>query len=310
VSGDRIRIGTRGSKLALWQANHVKEQLEAAHPGLEAELVTITTSGDRIQDRSLLEIGGKGAFVKEIEEALLGEEVDIAVHSMKDVPVELPPNLHLPVVLRREDPRDAFLSNHYGYPWEMPAGARIGSSSLRRKCQLMARFPELEVAEIRGNVDTRLRKMDEGQFDAIVLAAAGLKRLGWADRITTLMAPEDSLPAMGQGTIGIECREGDTATEERIAVLEDRETAVRTRAEWALNRHMQGGCEVPMGGFAELDGDRLRMRGVVGELDGSRLIEDEVNGAAAEAEALGAELGRRLLAAGAADILERARKDG
>jgi len=310
VSGDRIRIGTRGSKLALWQANHVKEQLEAAHPGLEAELVTITTSGDRIQDRSLLEIGGKGAFVKEIEEALLGEEVDIAVHSMKDVPVELPPNLHLPVVLRREDPRDAFLSNHYGYPREMPAGARIGSSSLRRKCQLMARFPELEVAEIRGNVDTRLRKMDEGQFDAIVLAAAGLKRLGWADRITTLMAPEDSLPAMGQGTIGIECREGDTATEERIAVLEDRETAVRTRAEWALNRHMQGGCEVPMGGFAELDGDRLRMRGVVGELDGSRLIEDEVNGAAAEAEALGAELGRRLLAAGAADILERARKDG
>jgi hydroxymethylbilane synthase len=310
VSGDRIRIGTRGSKLALWQANHVKEQLEAAHPGLQAEIVPITTSGDRVQDRSLLEIGGKGAFVKEIEEALLGEEVDIAVHSMKDVPVELPANLHLPVVVRREDPRDAFLSNHYSYPREMPAGARIGSSSLRRKCQLMARFPELEVAEIRGNVDTRLRKMDEGQFDAIVLAAAGLKRLGWADRITALLAPEDSLPAMGQGTIGIECREGDPVTEERIAVLEDPETAVRTRAEWALNRHMQGGCEVPMGGFAELDGDRLRMRGVVGELDGSRLIEDEVTGTAAEAEAVGAELGRRLLAAGAADILERARKDG
>jgi hydroxymethylbilane synthase len=310
VSGDRIRIGTRGSKLALWQANHVKEQLEAAHPGLQAEIVPITTTGDRAQDRSLLEIGGKGAFVKEIEEALLGEEVDIAVHSMKDVPVELPANLHLPVVLRREDPRDAFLSNHYGHPREMPAGARIGSSSLRRKCQLMARFPELEVAEIRGNVDTRLRKMEEGQYDAIVLAAAGLKRLGWADHITTLMAPEDSLPAMGQGTIGIECREGDTATEERIAALEDPETAVRTRAEWALNRHMQGGCEVPMGGFAELDGDRLRMRGVVGELDGSRLIEDEVTGTAAEAEAVGAELGRRLLAAGAAAILERARKDG
>ncbi|HKL76896.1 MAG TPA: hydroxymethylbilane synthase, partial [Gammaproteobacteria bacterium] len=178
MSGDRIRIGTRGSKLALWQANHVKDQLEAAHPGLMAEVVTITTSGDRIQDRSLLEIGGKGAFVKEIEEALLAEEVDIAVHSMKDVPVELPDGLHLPVVVRREDPRDAFLSSAYNHPREMPAGARIGSSSLRRKCQLMARFPELEVAEIRGNVDTRLRKMDEGQFDAIVLAAAGLKRLG------------------------------------------------------------------------------------------------------------------------------------
>jgi hydroxymethylbilane synthase len=192
----------------------------------------------------------------------------------------------------------------------MPAGARIGSSSLRRKCQLMARFPELEVAEIRGNVDTRLRKMDEGQFDAIVLAAAGLKRLGWDGRITTLLAPEDSLPAMAQGTIGIECRQGDTATERLIAALEDPETAVRTRAEWALNQRMQGGCEVPMGGFAELDGDRLRVRGLVGEPDGSRLIEDEVAGPAAEAEALGTELAERLLAAGAAAILERARKDG
>jgi len=310
VSGDRIRIGTRGSKLALWQANHVKDQLETAHPGLTAEVVTITTSGDRIQDRSLLEIGGKGAFVKEIEEALLAEEVDIAVHSMKDVPVELPDGLHLPVVVRREDPRDAFLSSAYNHPREMPAGARIGSSSLRRKCQLMARFPELEVAEIRGNVDTRLRKMDEGQFDAIVLAAAGLKRLGWDGRITTLLDPEDSLPAMGQGTIGIECRQGDAVTEGRIAALEHGETAVRTRAEWALNQRMQGGCEVPMGGFADLDGERLRLRGLVGEPDGSRLIEDEVNGAADEAEALGVALADRLLAAGAADILERARKDG
>ena len=174
----------------------------------------------------------------------------------------------------------------------------------------LARFPELEVAEIRGNVDTRLRKMDEGQFDAIVLAAAGLKRLGWDGRITTLLDPEDSLPAMGQGTIGIECRQGDAVTEGRIAALEHGETAVRTRAEWALNQRMQGGCEVPMGGFADLDGERLRLRGLVGEPDGSRLIEDEVNGAADEAEALGVALADRLLAAGAADILERARKDG
>jgi len=307
VSGERIRIGTRGSKLALWQANHVKGLLESAHPGLEAELVTITTTGDRVQDRSLLEMGGKGAFVKEIEEALLTETIDLAVHSMKDVPVELPEGLHLPVVCKREDPRDAFLSVKYAHPREMPAGGRIGSSSLRRKCQLMSRFPELEVAEIRGNVDTRLRKLEEGDFDAIVLAAAGLRRLGWADRITTLLDPADSLPAMGQGTIGIECREGDEATLGRIRAIEDAETAVRTRAEWALNRRMQGGCEVPMGGFAELDSDRLRVRGLVGEPDGSRLIEKSVEGPAEEAERLGTELAEQLLAAGAEAILERTR---
>jgi hydroxymethylbilane synthase len=308
LSGDRIRIGTRGSKLALWQANHVKDQLQAAHPGLTAELVTITTTGDRVQDRSLLEMGGKGAFVKEIEEALLGEEIDIAVHSMKDVPVTLPDGLHLPVVCRREDPRDGFIANAYAHPREMPAGARIGSSSLRRKCQLMARYPGLEVGEIRGNVDTRLRKLDEGQYDAIVLAAAGLRRLGWAERITTLLDPADSLPAMGQGTIGIEARADDDTTLACIRAIEDADTAVRTRAEWALNRRMQGGCEVPMGGFAELDGDRLRLRGLVGEPDGSRLIEDEVAGAAAEAEALGSELAERLLAAGADRILEQVRR--
>lgn len=310
MTTDRIRIGTRGSQLALWQANHVKAQLEAAHPGLEAELVTITTTGDRVQDRSLLEVGGKGAFVKEIEEALLGGEIDLAVHSMKDVPVQLPEGLELPVVCRREDPRDAFLSNAHEHPRHMPAGARIGSSSLRRKCQLMARFPELEVAEIRGNVDTRLRKLDEGQYDAVVLAAAGLRRLGWADRITNLLDPADSLPAMGQGTIGLECRADDEATKERLRAVEDAETAVRTRAEWALNRRMQGGCEVPMGGYAELDGDRLRLRGLVGEPDGSRLIEDAVEGPADEAEALGVELAERLLAAGAEAILEKVRRHG
>ncbi|MFA9460500.1 hydroxymethylbilane synthase [Thiohalorhabdus methylotrophus] len=307
MSGERIRIGTRGSKLALWQANHVKGLLETAHAGLEVELVTITTTGDRVQDRSLLDMGGKGAFVKEIEEALLDGSIDIAVHSMKDVPVELPEGLHLPVVCKREDPRDAFISLHYSHPGEMPAGTRVGSSSLRRKCQLMSRFPELEVAEIRGNVDTRLRKLEEGQYDAIVLAAAGLRRLGWSDRITTLLDPADSLPAMGQGTIGIECREGDQETLDRIRAIEDAETAVRTRAEWALNRRMQGGCEVPMGGYAELDGERLRVRGLVGEPDGSRLVEDAVEGPAGEAERLGRDLADRLLGRGADAILERAR---
>ncbi len=310
MTTNRIRIGTRGSQLALWQANHVKAQLEGAHAGLEAELVTITTTGDRVQDRSLLEIGGKGAFVKEIEEALLAEEIDLAVHSMKDVPVQLPDGLALPVVCRREDPHDAFLSNRFEHPRQMAAGARIGSSSLRRKCQLMARFPDLEVAEIRGNVDTRLRKLDQGRYDAIVLAAAGLRRLGWADRITTLLDPADSLPAMGQGTIGLECREADGDTQSLLRAIEDPETAVRTRAEWALNRRMQGGCEVPMGGFAELDGDRLRVRGLVGEPDGSRLIQDVVEGAVAEAANLGAELGDRLLAAGADAILRKVRGDG
>lgn len=307
---DAIRIGTRGSQLALWQANYVKAGLEAAHPGLTAELVPITTTGDQNQTQQLAAMGGKGAFVKEIEDALLREEVDIAVHSMKDVPVHLPDGLHLPVVCQRADPRDAFLSNRYGHPQEMPAGARLGTSSMRRRCQLMARFPGLEIAEIRGNVDTRLRKLDDGDYDAISLASAGLRRLGWGERITGCLDPEDSLPAMGQGTIGIEAREGDAATLALIRPLEHAETAVRTRAEWSFNRRMEGGCEVPMGGFAELDEGRLRLRGLVGELDGSRILADEVTGAPEAAEELGRSLGDRLMAQGADAILARARGHG
>ena len=311
MSADTIRIGSRASKLAVWQAEHVRDRLLDAFPALNVELVYITTSGDRIQDRSLIEAGGKGLFVKEIEEALLAEEVDIAVHSMKDVPVVHPEGLHVPVVVQRADPRDAFISRRYGHPAEMPAGARLGTSSQRRRCQFLHRFPELEVAELRGNVDTRLRKLDDGEYDAIVLAAAGLKRLGWGGRITTELDPGDSLPAMGQGTIGIECRAGDGAVEECISAIAHQETTLRTRAEWAFNRRMEGGCQVPMGGYAELlSGDRLRLRGMVGELDGSALLEDEVIGSVDAGAELGRDLAERMLAAGAADMLRRANGDG
>lgn len=304
MSQTTLRLGTRGSQLALWQANHVKDRIEAASLG-PVEIVPITTTGDRARDRSLIALGGKGAFVKEIEEALLEREIDCAVHSLKDVPVALPEGLFLAVVCGREDPRDAFLSAGFGHPRDMPAGSRIGTSSLRRSCQLRSRFPDLEVAEIRGNVDTRLRKLAEGEYDGLVLAAAGLRRLGWGDRIAALLDPSDSLPAMGQGTITLECREGDEAVLARVRPIEHAETAVRTRAEWAFNRRLQGGCEIPMGGFAELDGDQLRIRGLVGEPDGSRLFQDEVRGPLERAEDLGAELGERLLAAGADAVLER-----
>lgn len=299
-----IRIGTRGSQLALWQAGHVRDRLEAAS-GAGAEIVPITTTGDRARDRPLTALGGKGAFVKELDEALLAGDVDIAVHSLKDVPVDLPEGLRLAAVCERADPRDAFLSGGYAYPSELPAGARIGTSSLRRRCQLQARFPALEVAEIRGNVDTRLRKLADGDYDAVILAAAGLRRLGWGERITALLDPSDSLPAMGQGTIVLECREGDGEVLDRILPIDHAETALRTRAEWAFNRRLQGGCEVPMGGFAELGNGRLRLRGLVGEPDGSRLYEDEVSGPPEEAESLGYQLGERLLAAGADTILRR-----
>ncbi len=304
MSQEPIRIGTRGSQLALWQARYVKDRIEAVL-GEPIEVVPITTQGDKVQDHALSALGGKGAFVKEIEEALLEGKVDVAVHSLKDVPVTLPEGLEIASVCERGDPRDAFLSLAYRHPREMPNGARVGTSSLRRRCQLQARFPWLEVAEIRGNVDTRLRKLDEGEYEAVTLAAAGLRRLGWEERITALLDPHDSLPAMGQGTIALECREGDIAILNRLRLIEDPDTAVRTRAEWAFNRRLQGGCDVPMAGFAELVENRLWMRGLVGETDGSRLFEDEISGPPEVAEALGAELGERLLAAGANVVLER-----
>ncbi len=302
---DKVRLGTRASKLALWQAGCVRDLLIATHPDLEVELVHITTSGDRIRNRSLVQGGGKGLFVKELEESLLAGETDIAVHSMKDVPVELPRGLHIPVVCERGDPRDAYIANHYSHPQEMPPGSCIGTSSLRRTCQLRKRYPGLSIVELRGNVDTRLRKLDEGGYHAVVMAAAGLLRLGWRQRITAFLSPEESVPAMAQGTIGIECREGDEETLARIRPIDHWETALRTRAEWAFNRRLGGGCEVPIGGYAKLDGGTLHLRGMVGEPNGSQVLEETISGPIEEPERLGTELAENLLALGAGSILNR-----
>ncbi len=300
-----LRIATRKSPLALWQAEHVAARLRAAHPELAVELVGISTKGDRILDAPLAKVGGKGLFVKELEQALLEGAADIAVHSMKDVPVEFPAGLCLPVILEREDPRDAFVCSRYAHPDELPAGARVGTSSLRRACQLAARYPAIEILSLRGNVGTRLAKLDAGEYDAIILAAAGLKRLGLEARIACVLEPETSLPAMGQGAIGIECREGDPAVLDLIRVLDDPATHVRLRAERALNARLQGGCQVPIAGHALLEGEQLWLRALVGEPDGSRLIEGEIRGPAAEAEALGLRLADELLARGAREILAR-----
>ena len=300
-----LRIATRKSPLALWQAEHVAARLRAAHPGLAVELVGMSTQGDRILDSPLAKVGGKGLFVKELEVALLDGRADIAVHSMKDVPVEFPDGLHLPVILEREDPRDAFVSNAYARFEDLPQGARVGTSSLRRQCQLAARRPDLVIDSLRGNVNSRLAKLDAGQFDAIILAAAGLKRLGFADRIRCELEPETSLPAIGQGAIGIECRRDDARTGALIAVLDDPDTHLRLRAERALNTRLKGGCQVPIAGHAILDGDQLWLRGLVGESDGSRMLRAERRGPASEAEALGVQLAEDLLALGADVILAR-----
>ncbi len=300
-----LRIATRKSPLALWQAEHVAARLRAAHPGLAVELVGMSTQGDRILDSPLAKVGGKGLFVKELEVALLDGRADIAVHSMKDVPVEFPDGLHLPVILEREDPRDAFVSNAYARFEDLPQGARVGTSSLRRQCQLAARRPDLVIDSLRGNVNSRLAKLDAGEYDAIILAAAGLKRLGFADRIRCELEPETSLPAIGQGAIGIECRRDDARTGALIAVLDDPDTHLRLRAERALNTRLKGGCQVPIAGHAILDGDQLWLRGLVGEPDGSRMLRAERRGPASEAEALGVQLAEDLLALGADVILAR-----
>lgn len=298
-----IRIATRKSPLALWQAEHVAERLRAAHPGLVTELVRMTTQGDRILDAPLAKVGGKGLFVKELEVGMLNGEADIAVHSMKDVPVDFPDGLHLAAILCREDPRDALVSNRYPSFEALPPDARIGTSSLRRQCQIRARLPACEILNLRGNVNTRLAKLDAGEYDAIVLAAAGLKRLDFGHRITALLSPEQSLPAIGQGAIGIECRSGDDAVNALLAPLHDRDTADRVRAERAMNQRLQGGCQVPIAGFAELQGDRLWLRGLVGSPDGSRVIRDELTGPREQAEELGRQLADSLLRQGADAIL-------
>lgn len=305
MSNQLIRIATRKSPLAMWQAEFVKAELEQAHPGITVELVPMITKGDIILDTPLAKVGGKGLFVKELEVAMLEGRADIAVHSMKDVPVEFPEGLGLVTICEREDPRDAFVSNKYNNIDELPQGAIVGTSSLRRQCQLRAQRPDLIVNDLRGNVNTRLRKMDEGQYDAIILACAGLKRLKMEDRIRSEIAPEVSLPAVGQGAVGIECRLDDTRVRQLLAALSDQATTTRVLCERAMNNYLQGGCQVPIGSYAELEGDQIWLRALVGEPDGSKIVRAEIRGPIKQAEQLGETLAEQLLNDGARDILDR-----
>jgi hydroxymethylbilane synthase len=309
MSTDALRIATRKSPLALWQAEHVRARLQQAHPGLVVELVTMSTQGDRILDSPLAKIGGKGLFVKELEQGMLAGDADIAVHSMKDVPAELPDGLEIGAILEREDPRDAFVSGRYENVDALPRGARVGTSSLRRQCQLRARRPDLVILDLRGNVGTRLGKLDAGDYDAIVLACAGLKRLGLAERITAALSPETMLPAIAQGVIGIECRSGDVGVAGLIEILNDAETATRTQAERGMNARLAGGCQAPVAGFSELHDGVLELRGLVGRPDGSDIIRGVISGPPADAVALGRELAEDLLARGA-DIILKELLDG
>jgi hydroxymethylbilane synthase len=274
------------------------------HPGLQVELVKLSTQGDRILDSPLAKIGGKGLFVKELEQGMLEGRADLAVHSMKDVPAELPSGLCIGTILQREDPRDAFVSNHYASLDELPEGAQVGTSSLRRQCQLRARRPDLQILDLRGNVGTRLGKLDSGDYDAIVLACAGLKRLGLAARITRELAPEDMLPAIAQGVIGIECRMDDERVRGLIMPLNHEQTLYRTQAERAMNAALAGGCQAPVAGYSVLEGDTLELRGLVGHPDGRRIIRSDIRGAAVHAETLGKQLADELLSHGARSILD------
>ncbi|MCL4492098.1 MAG: hydroxymethylbilane synthase [Nitrospirae bacterium] len=307
---NKIVIGTRGSKLALWQAEWIKSELQKRNPGLEIELNKIKTTGDKILDVPLAKVGGKGLFVKEIEEALLRNEADIAVHSMKDVPTDFPGGLHLAVICEREDPRDAFIAPVQSSKFkvqsfkELPQGACVGTSSLRRSCQLLSIRPDLKIEQLRGNLDTRLRKLDEGQFDAIILAAAGVKRLGWTARITETLSPETSLPAIGQGAVGIECRTSDEFINRLIAPLNHPETSVCVRAERALLKKLEGGCQVPVAAYARLVNGKLIIEGLVGSVSGDRIIKDRLEGSPEHAESLGVKLAEILLSQGAKKILD------
>lgn len=298
-----LRIATRKSPLALWQAEYVRDQLLRHHPDLQVELIKMSTQGDKILDTPLAKLGGKGLFVKELESGMLNGEADIAVHSMKDVPVELPEGLHLAVICPREDPRDAFVSNTCETFNSLPEGARLGTSSLRRQCQLSALRPDLKVLDLRGNVNTRLKKLDNGEYDAIILAAAGLKRLEMAERITEYLDPAVSLPAIGQGAVGIECRVDDERINSLIAPLNDPDTHIRVLAERAMNHRLQGGCQVPIAGYAELSKGVLFMRGMVGQVDGSVILRGEIAGRPEAAEELGVVLAEDLISRGADTIL-------
>ncbi len=306
---NKVVIGTRGSKLALWQAEWVRSELQRMKPGLDVELNKIKTTGDKILDVPLAKVGGKGLFVKEIEEALLRGEADLAVHSMKDVPTEFPEGLHLAVICEREDPRDAFISRNENGQFEigrfrdLPQGASVGTSSLRRSCQLLNARPDVRIIQLRGNLDTRLRKLDEKEFDAIILAAAGVKRLGWAQRIAEIIPAETSLPAIGQGAIGIECRVGDEFINSLIAPLNHPETSVCVRAERACLKRLEGGCQVPIAAYAQLSQGKMVIDGLVGSVSGDRIIKARYEGSPEDAEVLGKKLAEDLLSKGADKIL-------
>ncbi|MCV2403709.1 hydroxymethylbilane synthase [Marinomonas sp. C2222] len=301
---DKIVIATRESQLALWQANTVKAQLESLYPELKVELLGMTTKGDQILDSPLSKIGGKGLFVKELETALLDGRADIAVHSMKDVPMAFPEGLTLATICEREDPTDALVSNKFTSIDELPANSIVGTSSLRRSCQLRMLRPDLVVKDLRGNVNTRLRKLDEGEYDAIILASAGLIRLEMQDRIAQFISTETSLPAGGQGAMGIECRSNDKDTHSILAPLQHDETAVRVIAERAMNKRLNGGCQAPIACFAELQDNTIWLRGLVGSPDGKTMLRSEAYGPKDKAEALGIELAEELISQGANSILE------
>jgi hydroxymethylbilane synthase len=303
-----LKIATRKSQLALWQAEHVATLVRAAHPDVGVELLPLSTTGDRIVDRSLASIGGKGLFIKELESALNDHSADLAVHSMKDVPAELPPGLTIAAVLPRADPHDALITDRAAGFADLPRGARLGTSSLRRQAQLLAARPDLRIEALRGNVDTRLKRLAGGELDAIVLACAGLIRLGLESRITERLDPKISLPAVGQGVIGIECRVEDSRTRRLLHALEDAPTRATIEAERAFARRLGGSCQSPIAGFARLHADQLTLEGMVAEPDGSRVLRDCIAGNAAQPQRLGVELAERLLASGAAALLERLRR--
>ena len=298
-----VKIGTRGSLLATTQSTWVKKQIEAQHPDITVELVKIITKGDKILDVPLAKVGGKGLFVKEIEEALLRRDVDLAVHSMKDVPSELPPELHLGIIPPRENPHDAFISNDYATLAELPQGATVGTSSLRRRAQLAALRPDLKIVDLRGNLDTRLRKLDEGKFQAIILAAAGLNRLGMSARATGYFSAKEMLPAVGQGALGIELRRDDAELLAGLAFLNDAKTTVAVAAERSFLHRLEGGCQVPIGAFAEVDGDMVELTGLVASIDGNTVLKESMQGPGTEAAELGTRLANKLLDMGGREIL-------
>ncbi|VTX64019.1 hydroxymethylbilane synthase [Acinetobacter ursingii] len=298
-----LKIATRQSPLALWQAEHIRARLQELYPDLKVELVKFVTQGDKILDTPLAKIGGKGLFVKELEAALLDGRADLAVHSMKDVPMHLPEGLCLPVICERQDPFDAFVSNHFVHFDDLPQGARVGTSSLRRKCQILKQRPDLNVIDLRGNVGTRLSKLDEGQYDAIILASAGLKRLGLESRIRHALAAEVSLPAVGQGALGLECRTNDQTVLDLIQPLLHEQTWHCVRAERAFNAYLEGGCQVPIAGYATLDGNQISIEGRVGSVDGQTLLCAQQSDHTEHAEQLGIRLAQQLLQQGAGELL-------